>query len=157
TRLLRRLKALVRAAFPTYDYLPPRRYRVERMVGDRAELRIVKKASGFPNILPVSLSAAPGLAAELAPGAVVAVQFLEGDPSLPLVTLYPPKGDPGWLPVAVAVDASATITIGAQAPALNLGSAAHAVIREGDTVQISPGNGGGVVAGVISFSGPSIP
>jgi hypothetical protein len=76
------------------------RYRVLRMASDgRVELQIVRKQTGLPNILPVEQW--PGVAgahAELAAGAEVLVEFIEGDPSLPAVVGYAGKNGAGFVP-----------------------------------------------------------
>lgn len=98
------------------------RYRVVRMAGDgRVELQAVRKAAGMPDILPVSQW--PGVAgthAELSPGAEVLVEFVEGDPTMPVVTHYAGKGGVGFVP--------AHLTIG--------GDVGLPAARQGDTVEV---------------------
>lgn len=81
------------------------RYRCMRMAaGGRVELQAVRKLAGLPDVLPVSqLPGAPGIAAELAPGAEVFVQFLEGDRTQPVVTHYAGPDGVGFAPESMVV------------------------------------------------------
>lgn len=103
SRLMRVLAALVARTlggklFGKY------RYRVVTMAVDgRANLQAVTKAKGLPDMLPVS--ARPGVAgwwADLTLGGEVLVEFIAGDPTDPIVTGFPGKGEPGFVPVSLA-------------------------------------------------------
>lgn len=151
SRLLDTIRSIVRETFPGYDYLGPRKYRVVRMNVDRVELQIVNRALGLPDILPIA--AWPGMAgawAKLAPGAEVLVQFIDGDPSQPIVTHFAPKGGAGFVPVDLDIDATGTITVGASADLVEVGSGSetlsvsHAhgrVVRYGDPILFGSGAG----------------
>lgn len=98
------------------------RYRVVSMAVDgRVELQAVSKASGVPDLRPISVW--PGVAgahAQLAPGAVVLVEFIEGARSMPIVTHFAGKDGPGFVPVS-----------------LTLGGATGApAARQGDAVEV---------------------
>jgi hypothetical protein len=56
------------------------------------------------------------------------------------------------IPSATKIDTSGTMTLGASSTGVNIGPALGAVIRVGDTILISPGNGAGPVAGVVSVT-----
>jgi hypothetical protein len=106
TRILRALRALVRETFPMVDYLAPARYRVISMDNGRANLQAVNPLRGMPDTTLVRL--APGMAgetAELTPGSTVLVQFIEGDPSLPVITAYATPDDNAFRPVSWSIDA----------------------------------------------------
>lgn len=166
SRLYDAVRTIVETMFPTVPFVGLTRYRVVKMAGDRAELQVVRKASGLPDVLPVAMH--PGLAgtwAELAQGAEVLVTFIEGDPGLPIVTHFTPKGDGGFVPVKASVDASNTLDLGKSAGtvnvgkafgAVNLGAAAGQVPRYGETVAIvTPGNPPVAVAqGTLCFGPP---
>lgn len=113
------------------------RYRVIRMASERVELQAARKAAGLPDVLPVSMW--PGVAgahAELAPGAEVLVEFVEGDRAQPVVTHFAGKGGPGWVPVS-----------------LTLGGATGApAARQGDAVEVllPPAVFSGAIGGVPS-------
>jgi hypothetical protein len=98
------------------------RYRVVGMGGDgRVNLQAVRKAAGLPDM--TSVSQWPGVAgthAELTPGAEVLVEFVEGDPSMPIVTHYAGKGGTGFVP--------AHLVIG--------GDAGSPAARSGDAVEV---------------------
>ncbi len=92
------------------------RYRVTEMDGDRVELQAIKRDAGLPDILPISMR--PGVAgahAELAPGAEVLVQFIEGDRAQPVITHFAGREGPGFEPVKLHLDASTGVLIGAAA------------------------------------------
>lgn len=131
SRLLETLRSLIRETLPAYDYLGPRRYRVVRMVAERAELQIVRRVSGLPDLLPISqVPGIPGLSAALTPGAEVLVQFVDGDPSQPVITHYASAKVPGWIPVSLALEATQRIDI--DAPTVTVGQLPAA--RRGDLV-----------------------
>jgi len=115
-RIARALAALVKASLPNYVFAFPRRYRVFKMTGDRVDLQAVSSAPGLPDVLPVSQW--PGLAGlwgELALGAEVLVEFIDGDPVHPIVTHFAGKDGVGWTPVSLVLDASSTIKLGKDA------------------------------------------
>jgi len=133
-----------RSFFGTY------RYRVYRMAGDRVELQIVRRATGLPDALPVSMS--PGVAgawSSLAEGSIVLVQFLEGDPSLPIVTGFTRKdngaggAEPGFIPAHTILDAE-KLDLGPTALDVLIGEALGRLLRSGERVAITgvrPGPG----------------
>ena len=111
------------------------RYRVVRMRGDRVELQAYTSRPGLPDVLPVSMW--PGVAgahAELAAGAGVLVEFIEGDRAQPMVTGFIGKDGQGFVPES-----------------LTLCGSAQRVARQGDLVQ-SGGPGCSVV-----FTGAGAP
>lgn len=128
------------------------RYRVVRMAVDgRVELQAVSKAAGLPDVKPISMwPGVAGVHAELAPGAEVLVEFVEGSRTMPIVTHFAGQDGNGFVPVSIAFCGSA-----------------QAAARQGDLVQsggvgtvvtlvpVTPGAPGPVVIGVphlISFS-----
>lgn len=113
------------------------RYRVSQMSVDRVELQAVSRAAGLPDILPISMK--PGVAgahADLAPGAEVYVQFVEGSPSMPVITAFAGRDGAGFVPTR-----------------LTLGSATSApnAARMGDDVQVS------IPIGAVLVASPSPP
>jgi hypothetical protein len=113
------------------------RYRVVTMRGDgRVELQAVRKAAGLPDVQPISMW--PGVAgahAELAQGAEVLVEFIEGDPTQPIITHFAGVDGAGFVPVSLAFCGSV-----------------QAAARQGDLVQ-----SGGVGTQAIFTSTPSPP
>ena len=132
-RFGRAFATLVREVFPNYSFLSIYRYRVVRMnSGDnRVCLQPVAASLGLPDLLPVSIMpGVPGAKPELAEGSTVLVSFIEGDPKQPIVTHFasPDSGD--FLPVSIALNASASVLIG--------DSPGMPVARMTDTVQVGP-------------------
>ena len=90
----------------------------------------------------------PGIAgagSDLAGGALVLVQFINGDPARPVVTHYTPEGGPAAVPTETRLDASGTV---------KLGGAHSRVIRNGEAVKITlvgpttAGPSGGISNGI---------
>jgi hypothetical protein len=113
TRFIRSIQTIVRETFPNYEFLAKYRYRVVKMSGDRVDLQAVSKDLGLPDMLPVQIW--PGLAgasANLTPGAIVLVEFIEGNPTMPIVSHFEPEGGGGFRPVHSFVDASERVFLG---------------------------------------------
>ena len=122
-RLLGALQAIAREAFPRADFAFPYRYRVVEMAVDRVQLQAVRKLAGLPDVLPATMF--PGTAgtwASLTSGSLVLVQFIEGDPSQPIVTHYSTKDDPGWRPARLVIDAVNAVAIGEVATYVYVGA-----------------------------------
>jgi hypothetical protein len=143
------LRRLVEQALPWARYGLFYRYRVLDMVGARATLQAVSRAHAMPDLVAIDLAPGmAGLSAELTPGAIVLVSFVEGDPALPMITHFERPGQPGFLPVELALDASGTVKIGDSATAVELGGEVtippgqaltdRRFIRYGDSVIFGP-------------------
>jgi hypothetical protein len=88
------------------------RYRVFGMAGRRVELQAVVRVAGVPDVLPVSMwPGVPGVHAELAPGAEVVVEFLEGDHGRPAIRAFVGKDGALWLPTSLEIDSLTTIRL----------------------------------------------
>lgn len=81
------------------------RYRVATMNADgRVDLQAVRKQAGLPDLR--STSQWPGIAGAaitLTLGAEVLVQFIDSDPSQPVITGYVGEAGPGFVPVSIAL------------------------------------------------------
>jgi hypothetical protein len=133
TRFIRSIQAIVKETFPNYEFLAKYRYRVVKMAGDRVDLQAVSKDLGLPDMLPVQIW--PGLAgasANLTPGAIVLVEFIEGNPTMPIVSHFEPEGGGGFRPVHSFVDASERVFIGTSDPN---DSGARPIARVGDMIE----------------------
>ncbi|SRR6266571_1808195 len=116
------------------------RYRVLRTIGDRVELQAVRKDAGLPDIVPVALwPGVPGVETELASGAEVLVEFIEGDRTLPVLTHFAGKhdGGPAFVPIS-----------------LTLCGSSQRAARQGDLVQ---SGGAGAVLQLIPLPGNLAP
>ena len=108
------------------------RYRVVQTIAGRLELQIVRKAFGFPDILPIGIACGiPGGKGTPANGSVCLVQFIEGDPGLPVVTAFarPDDRQPGVALVRIAT--------GSENPP---GDPTGRVLRYGDTISTPAGD-----------------
>lgn len=136
------LDALSRLSFPAGPY----RYRVVEQVVDRVNLQPVNPLLGLPDVGPIGM--APGLggaSARPALGSIVYVDFVEGDPGMPLVRSFARADDAGHVPLELAIDAEGALTLGASSSMVAIGSGSEALavadpsivgrpIRYGDTV-----------------------
>lgn len=101
------------------------RYRVLSMGADgRVSLQAVRKQAKLPDLLPVQQwPGAAGSQARLKRGAIVLVQFIEGNPMWPVITHYQGRQGPGWVPDV--------LTLGAEDP-----DSALEVAYKGCTVKV---------------------
>lgn len=112
-RVLDALRAIV-ARFTDGRIYGPRRYRVVGMQVDRVRLQPVTAAGGLPVIEPISMwPGMAGLHADLAAGAHVLVEFIDGDRTQPIVTHFAGKDGTGWEPSNVVLTAATTVRLGA--------------------------------------------
>ena len=95
-------------------------YKVVSMAAKRVNLEPVDPSSGAPALSAVSVWTAPGVSANLASGATVAVSFLDGNPAKPFVHACTPPDRDGHEPDRVDLGAPDGI----------------AVARLGDTVSV---------------------
>ncbi|WP_437606251.1 hypothetical protein WMF20_35365 [Sorangium sp. So ce834] len=115
-RLLQVIRAIAREMFPRYDFLGRYRYRVIAMQGERAVLQAVRKEPGLPDLPPIPIVAGmAGLFAELTPSAIVLVEFIEGDPNLPIITGFSRDGGETFVPVSLTLDAVNALLFGRDA------------------------------------------
>lgn len=120
------------------------RYRLVAMAGDRVELQAVSKGAGLPDMLPLTMR--PGVAgawAKLPAGSMVLVQFIEGDPTMPVVTHFEEKGGDGWAPLELELDADK----------LTLCGGVKGVARQLDSVVAGPFGGQITTASTKVFAG----
>lgn len=98
------------------------RYRVVGMRGDRrVDLQAVRKSVGLPDLQAVAqCPGAPGIAADLTEGAIVFVQFVDGDPRGGVITGYAGPDETGFVPVGVVLG----------------GDAGQPAARQGDSVEV---------------------
>ncbi|MBN8609645.1 MAG: hypothetical protein J0L92_03625 [Deltaproteobacteria bacterium] len=92
---------------------------VRQNVDGRLEVQPVERSAGLPDIGPVSVW--PGIAGascEVAAGAQILVEFIDGDRRKPIVRGFAPKGGSGHIPSKLVLDASgasASLLLGAGA------------------------------------------
>lgn len=138
------LERLARAALSSAPFAHVYEYRVIQMaVGGYLDLQPTDTSLGLPvltRVLP-----RPGVAGSSStpvPGSIVLVGFVNGSPARPYVAAWAAPGDPGAVPLVAALDGTS----------VRLGPGLASVVRVGDTVSITPGNGGGLVAGTIAVT-----
>lgn len=132
------------------------RYRVVNMAVDgRVELQAISKAAGLPDVKPIAQW--PGVAgahAELAPGAEVLVEFVEGSRAMPIISHFAGKGGVGFVPVSLAFCGS-TQAAARQGDLVQSGGVGTIVTLVPVAPAVPAPPNGAVVAGVphlISFS-----
>ena len=127
------------------------RFRVTQRTGDRVELQPVRAAAGLPDILPVSMW--PGVAgshAEVALGAEVLVEFIEGDRTMPIVRAFAGKDGVGHTPETHTLSVSSELRLGGP-DAFKSPATAEAVLVEllkiQATLETGANSGGDVIFG----------
>lgn len=100
SRRLSALERIVLGLFPDLRYRGAYEYRVVTQSGERLNLQPVRSATGMPDLqgVPVRPGMA-GLKCKALLGCLVVVQFLDADPSRPIVTSFDSPGAPGWMPL----------------------------------------------------------
>ncbi len=119
-------RRIFEALFPRMKYAGGFEFRVVTQSGERLNLQPVRTATGLPSLSNVPVR--PGMAgmkATVLPGSLVVVQFLDQDPSRPIVTNHDAPDAPGWMPLF--------LTLG--------GPGALGVARMTDPVQAGPFSG----------------
>jgi hypothetical protein len=119
------------------------RYRVVAMAGDRVNLQVIRKRIGVPDAATIPMwPGVSGSHATLTAGTEVTVQFLDGDPSSPIITGFVGRGGPGDVPQRLELG----------------GSPASDAARKGDSVEcplppavFSGTVGGAPATGVLTF------
>ena len=106
SKISRALLAIIEQAIAPFRYHALVRYRVVLKVVDRYHLQAVRKGQ-WPDITHVSvMPGAAGYDASLTLGSIVLVSFVEGDPTLPVVTHFTGPGQEGFIPISVAIAGS---------------------------------------------------
>lgn len=100
SRTLSALERAVLALFPSLPYRGAFEFRIVTQSGERLNLQPVRSATGFDELSGVPVRAGmAGLKAVHLPGSLVVVQFLDADPSRPIVTGFDDPEAPGWMPL----------------------------------------------------------
>jgi len=162
TRFIASIQKIVRETFPNYQFLAKYRYRVVKMSGDRVDLQAVSKDAGLPDTLPVSIwPGVAGASANLTPGAIVLVEFIEGDCTMPIVTHFEAEGGAGFRPVHCFLDASERVFLGTSAtnedgvwPVARVGDAVECLMPP--VVPVSGTLSGAPFAGVLTIVDPIV-
>ena len=132
------------------------RYRVHSMAPDgRVNLQAVRRICGLPDALPVSIR--PGAAAcwaDMVQGAELLVEFIEGDNMQPIVTGFPGRGDPGFLPKSIEIGVGGSSK---GAPAARMGDSGVAFLPPSAPIAGTMTIGGNPTpfVGIIDLSGPT--
>lgn len=115
SRLLQAQRKVFEALFPDIQYRGVTEYRVISQNGERLDLQPVRVSTGMPVLLRVPVRpGVPGASATHSlSGAVVLVQFVDASPARPVVTSFEDADGGAFLPLALAVDASTFIKLGA--------------------------------------------
>lgn len=100
SRALSAIERTVLALFPNLRYRGAFEFRIVTQAGERLSLQPVRSATGMPELSNVPVRAGmAGLKAKHMLGSLVIVQFLDADPSRPVVTGFDEPDAPGWMPL----------------------------------------------------------
>lgn len=154
-RSLASLRALVHSFFPTLRFFGRYRYAVHAATATTFE-GVSVDASVAPR-LPTGVPYAQALAGSSCiptPGTIAHVMFADGDPAQPVCVGF----EGGGASTTTVIDATGEVDVGASAGKVNAGRADATVLRDGDTVTISPGNMSGPVTGIVTITlGQGVP
>lgn len=126
-------------------------YRIVSQSGERLDLQPVRVSTGMPIIQRVKVRpGVPGASATHTLGALVLVAFVDGSPSRPVVVGFDDADSPGFLPDEITIDADTSVTFGAGATGVSLGTGLGRVLREGDTLSLTGVQAGGGTSGVVA-------
>jgi hypothetical protein len=139
TRRLEPLQMLLEQLDPFRQYRGIFEYRVVTLEGSRANLQAVRASSGMPDLRRVRVW--PGVAgceAQLELGSRVVVEFLDADPSRPVVTHFEDAEGEGFVPVVLKLAGGADFVALAALVATQLTSLKAAI----NGAAVSAGDGG---------------
>lgn len=106
SRALDAIGDIVRALFPRLAFLGKYEFRVIQQVADRLDLQPVRSTTGFSELRAVQTRpGCAGIKATCTPGALVLVEFVDGDRARPVVTNFDAPDNPGFRPVDITIDA----------------------------------------------------
>ncbi len=163
-RLLRAFRKLITSCMPQLVYWIAHEYTV--IESDGTTFSGLPTDADFSPQLPTRVPYAPSLAGSqcvVPQGTLAHVVFVNADASKPRCVGF----DLPSVPTSATVDASASLVLGPTSDQIRVGGSDNAVLvaradatvlRDGDTVSISPGNMSGPVTGVITITlGQGVP
>jgi hypothetical protein len=120
---LEAMAEIVESLFPEIRYSGCFEFRVVLQHGERVDLQPARTGPGFGDLANVPIRpGTAGLRADVALGELVLVQFVDRDPSRPVVTNHAAADDAGWMPISIELG----------------GPGALGIALLGDTVQAGP-------------------
>lgn len=132
SRRVSALSKIIEGLDPARKYRGTFEYRVSSQSGERLNLQVVRTATKLPDLtnVPVRPGMA-GLRADVTPGSLVLVTFVDADPSRPAVVSHDDPGNPGWMPAILELGKPAALGI------VRLGDAVQAGAFSGVTTSAS--------------------
>jgi hypothetical protein len=103
SKLGRALRALVKLYTEPFRYHAAVRYRVVSQVAERFHLQALRKGVWPDTALASVMPGASGYEAHPTPGSLVLVQFIEGDPALPIITHFAGPDGESFIPISVSI------------------------------------------------------
>jgi hypothetical protein len=134
TRLMTALHNLVEELGGT-KYLKVYRYRFVQDRGRGLALQAVDKVAGLPDAIPVLVWGPAGIKAKLKGAQEVLVDFVNGDPTQPVVRGISDVD----LPLENTVDASVAVHLGPSAPAVDIAGGAAPLVPSGWATALAAG------------------
>jgi len=128
TKRLMAWSKLIEQMRPYDRYRGTWEYRVVQQTGERLDLQPVAVRFGLPDLRAVRCRyGIPGAKAEHGLGSLVLVDFVNSDPSRPVVTGFDDPDSPGWLPTKIEITASTQVNLG-ESPRLGVARQTDAVV-----------------------------
>lgn len=146
--LLAPLRSIARGAFPGVRYLGIYEYVVNSSNGTDYELVPTDPTAKVPPTHAKLRPGIPGLSQVMPKGALVLLQFINGDSTRPCIVSVAGPDDAGFTPVSLGLDCSGAMTLGASSSAVHIGKEGpHAsglesgmFLRVGDMIMMPSGS-----------------
>lgn len=135
--LLAPLRSIARGAFPGIRYLGIYEYVVNSSNGTDYELVPTDPTAKIPSTHAKLRPGIPGLTQVMPKGALVLLQFINGDSTRPCIVSVPGPDDAGFTPTSLGLDCSGAMSIGASASGISVGAAGGRVLRDGEAVVLT--------------------
>jgi hypothetical protein len=128
-RRLSAYAAIFDALDPFRKYRGTYEYRVVFQVGERLDLQVVRRSTGLDDLASVPVRPGmAGLRADVLPGSLVLVTFVDADPSRPCVISHSAPDDPGWMPLFLELGGPGALGVARMTDAVQAGPFSGAIL-----------------------------
>ena len=99
SRRLDALSSMIEALYPSLRWAGVFEFRVVLQTGERFALQPVRVATGLPDLHNVAMRGPAGGRADVQPGELCLVAFVDRDSSRPVIVAHDAPDAPGWMPL----------------------------------------------------------